>query len=278
MQKQKSNAAHVSQSSQKELSSSQRQLWLIRHGERADESDEFDSWARTVHSERWFDPPLTKTGALQAQGRGELLSEHLKGHEKLHNQFWSRVVYVSPCERTLHTAFEIAKELVRSNEEEGFGVTLAVRPGLGECASAVRKTGLCSTLDEELCLKPVFFDNKWFPSRFLKKKEILERFNVSPFNGKTCKIRWQFTYDHTSVRENFSQCVDNIMKENYKYKIAICVTHREGIRCLDDRLFRARVPYCALVKYLHHPQQSSHQSHYSNAHVARKQAFEFLTE
>jgi len=228
------------------IKSQTQQLWLIRHGERIDETRECDEWYEKASKDRWFDPPLTKKGISQAHSLGKMLQQHLVPNKT--NTYWSQVIYVSPCERTLETAFQMAKGLISNEKKYITNVTLSVRPGLAECAAAIRRVGIKKKSDGELQLKPPRHD--MHGGRFLSRKEIMEKFSLDSSPNQS-SIIWHFAYEDETVHETFEQCVENIMEENSGFELVVGVTHREGIRSLDVRLSRLHVPYCAVAKYLY---------------------------
>uniref|UniRef100_A0A7S2WPK3 Uncharacterized protein n=2 Tax=Rhizochromulina marina TaxID=1034831 RepID=A0A7S2WPK3_9STRA len=104
------------------------EVWLLRHGERIDETKAARKWYDSVPPARHFDPELTKTGAAQATVAGKAIAKHRAGRPEF------RRIYASPLSRTLSTAHEAA--LALGIEE------VVVVPGLSECAAAIRKQGL----------------------------------------------------------------------------------------------------------------------------------------
>lgn len=100
--------------------------WVVRHGERVDETEEARVWYDTIDPERWFDPPLTEAGREQARRAARRLAD-------THERVGFEAIYVSPLLRTLQTAEEMAKLLK---------LKVVVVPGLCECAAAVRRRGL----------------------------------------------------------------------------------------------------------------------------------------
>jgi len=84
-------------------------IWVIRHGERADE-------CRNIHfAGNQDDPPLTPRGIKQAQLTGHYLAKHAPT---------IRHIFCSPFRRTIETANEIAKIL---------NVPIKLELGLSEC-------------------------------------------------------------------------------------------------------------------------------------------------
>lgn len=97
-------------------------VWLVRHGERIDETAAGRAWMETAGS-RYFDPPLTDEGRRQARAAGRRM-------QAVHDKVGFECVYVSPLTRTLQTAEEFAAEL---------GLPSVVAPGLCQCAAAVKR-------------------------------------------------------------------------------------------------------------------------------------------
>ncbi|KAJ8604002.1 hypothetical protein CTAYLR_003340 [Chrysophaeum taylorii] len=100
------------------------EVWIVRHGERIDETPLYRSWVSTVPKTRRFDPPLTAEGLNQASAAASVLRVSRRRFRR---------VFSSPLSRTLSTASEIARELG--------GVPVSVVPGLGACASQVVREG-----------------------------------------------------------------------------------------------------------------------------------------
>ncbi|KAJ1457562.1 histidine phosphatase superfamily [Pelagophyceae sp. CCMP2097] len=105
-------------------------FWMLRHGERIDETDAGQAWKEATPRERRFDPPLTANGKQQARSAAGVLTGH-----------GFRRIFSSPLQRCLETAFEVAQLL---------DLPVTVLPGLGECcAAAGRRKGLDGLLSRE---------------------------------------------------------------------------------------------------------------------------------
>ena len=113
-------------------------LWIIRHGERADEAptEEGRQWVRK-HQSQWFDPPLTERGQEQAR----LLAEELA--MQLGPSPGFSVIHCSPLRRALQTAEPVSKRL---------GLPIQVVPSLGACTAAVQEHGMLSFGKEQRLL------------------------------------------------------------------------------------------------------------------------------
>jgi len=96
-------------------------VFIVRHGERYDEVPG-NAWYHEC-GQRWFDPPLTEKGKLQAEEAAEAL-ETLFGGAKPFD-----AVYCSPLQRCVSTAVPFSRK---------FGAPIQVVPGLGECCAALR--------------------------------------------------------------------------------------------------------------------------------------------
>ena len=103
------------------------EVFLVRHGERVDETAEAPLFYLNCGDRGW-DPPLTQEGRRQADHAGR---ELLRAHQQ---KPFSCVLY-SPCLRTLETAARIATVL---------GLPLRCVPGLAECAAAVKSRRIAS--------------------------------------------------------------------------------------------------------------------------------------
>eukprot|EP01083_Nonionella_stella_P140606 431477_1 len=73
---------------------------------------------------------------------------------------------------------------------------------------------------------------------FLTKKEILTRFALE---GVSISFDYRFI-------EAFDQTIQRLINES-ESDIVLCVTHREGMKNLDNHLQYSDIRYCALVKY-----------------------------
>lgn len=132
----------------------------MRHGERADEvsGEERLSWKRTAAylDGRYYDPPLTRTGHLQACEAGRYLSSmpFNAGHDRAVSSF--ERIYTSPLLRAVQTAFCISHEMG--------GIPLQVVPGLCACTAALVRIGIANvTLMEDEDIRDAFPDIKLLP-------------------------------------------------------------------------------------------------------------------
>lgn len=103
------------------------QLWIVRHGERVDETASGPVWKAATPRCRHFDPPLTVDGEAQARAAAAALAAAAPAFDR---------IYASPCARTLATARELSRSLG--------DLPVTVVPALAACAAAVKKRGLSS--------------------------------------------------------------------------------------------------------------------------------------
>jgi len=103
------------------------EIFIVRHGERADETAEKVAFYRTC-GERWWDPPLTASGKAQADVAGRAL-------QQAHAAQPFDAVLCSPTLRTVQTASHVAAAL---------GLPVRRVPGLSECAAAIKQIGLAA--------------------------------------------------------------------------------------------------------------------------------------
>ncbi|CAM9288515.1 unnamed protein product [Choristocarpus tenellus] len=194
------------------------ELWLVRHGERADEVSgvEGERWRRSASArQRWYDPPLTLTGHHQARQAG-----HFLGYQ-LNNIGFTRI-YTSPLLRAVETSINISKELD--------GLPVQVLVGLCECASAVRLNGV-----ENIQLLSDVDIRRQFPQVNLVPRDasVPETFlgACDWLASSSCRV---------SSRKcpGSNTCCDGII---------LAVAHREGIRELVGQTFAT--PYCSIGRF-----------------------------
>ncbi|CAE8589884.1 unnamed protein product [Polarella glacialis] len=102
-------------------------LWVVRHGERVDETPEGKQWSFDF-PDQWHDPPLTAMGHQQALRAAEELAQELRsGSLKL------EAVHCSPLRRAMQTAEPLSNLL---------GLPLQVVASAGGCTAALQKYGL----------------------------------------------------------------------------------------------------------------------------------------
>ena len=116
-------AAHAAAAPDQNMAAQKPTLFIVRHGERVDETQHKAAWKAQTPANRRFDPPLTEQGATQARTAAEFLR----------SQCFDRI-YASPCARTLATAKELSEALG--------DLPVTVVPALAACAAAVKKRGL----------------------------------------------------------------------------------------------------------------------------------------
>lgn len=115
------------------------EVWHVRHGERCDEiprgSAERSAWRRSaVYREgRFYDPPLTEHGHVQASAAGLYLKSLSFNQDSERDRAGFDRVYTSPLMRAAQTAVCLARELG--------GLPLQVVPGLCSCTAALARIG-----------------------------------------------------------------------------------------------------------------------------------------
>jgi len=203
-------------------------LIIVRHGERIDETIDAHEFYSCSSRERFWDPWLTKTGMQQGLNAGRQLMQQLEQFQdlKLHHH-----IVTSPCLRTVQTAAAISIGLG--------GLPIQCFPGVGECASAIKKRGIQS-----------FDPNSNGPHLFLTTQEL----------AQYCPPSTKFL-ESDSIYDEFMPCLHRIAvsrtkdhqsgHQDTKKKAIIIVTHREGIRELCHRVghYRMRTNYCEIVHF-----------------------------
>jgi broad specificity phosphatase PhoE len=109
-------------------------VWILRHGERIDETPAGQKWYCETEKTRCFDPPLTENGKAQAREAAVTLRRlvgEMGGGGGSVPLF--HAIYCSPMQRCLSTASEVAALL--GPVPDG----VVVVPGLAECAAAARE-------------------------------------------------------------------------------------------------------------------------------------------
>lgn len=112
------------------------QLWIVRHGERVDETVNAAAWKAETPRCRHFDPPLTVDGERQARAAAAVLASGARDRAGSAIPKFDRI-YASPCARTLATARELSASLG--------DLPVTVVPALAACAAAVKRRGLRAT-------------------------------------------------------------------------------------------------------------------------------------
>ena len=189
------------------------EVFLVRHGERVDETAEAPLFYLNCGDRGW-DPPLTQEGRRQADSAGR---ELLRAHQR---RPFSCVLY-SPCLRTLETAARIATVL---------GLPLRCVPGLAECAAAVKSRRIASfDPSNTSCSRP---------HRFLTQEQALAH----------CPAGVRFLSPERRY-EKFAAAVERAAASGGR---VLCVTHREGIRDLAEATGvrgRIKTKYCCIARF-----------------------------
>ena len=214
-------------------------VFLIRHGERADEVETSELYTRRKElKERGikridrYDPPLTQTGRQQAKVCGEKLRTYME-----ENNISFDVVYSSPFIRTMETANEIALAL-----------DLPLKPvaALGGCAAAVKMIGLEKFVCREDESSPSFVrqgDFDLLRSPAVDEKQGCSGPQVLPENSEVCGF--------VEMCQRLAQDSSERAQSNVLF-----VLHREGIYdlvsnspdgCLETWRWGRSIPYCCTV-------------------------------
>jgi broad specificity phosphatase PhoE len=238
------------------------ELWVVRHGERVDETEAYAQWRAATPSHRRFDPELTATGQAQARDAGDFLVRAAAVEETPGGLSTSAAVaaaaekfgctiYVSPLARTLSTAHEIAQVLmVASGGKKKVDVRVVF--GLSECAAAVRNEGtddyrgqlgfleleamqaLCpevTGIEEEA--PPKYADAcTWLVEKTREKHSQQQQQQQVGTNGAAAEVATASV--EVKPQHNSPPC-------------CLVVTHREGIRDLMGLMMR--LPYCAVARF-----------------------------
>ena len=126
-------------------------VWVLRHGERIDETPDGRAWYYKTDKARRFDPPLTEAGRSQARQAAATLQRLVDASSSAHEKPGSGgpggkgskrplfdAIYCSPMSRCLATAQEVFDFLPADRSPpEGISVV----PGIAECAAAARDRG-----------------------------------------------------------------------------------------------------------------------------------------
>ena len=191
------------------------EIFLVRHGERVDETAEAPLFYLNCGDRGW-DPPLTQEGRRQADSAGR---ELLRAHQR---RPFSCVLY-SPCLRTLETAARIATVL---------GLPLRCVPGLAECAAAVKSRRIASfDPSNTSCSRP---------HRFLTQEQALAH----------CPAGVRFLSPESRY-EKFAAAVERAAASGGVGRV-LMVTHREGIRDLAEATGvhgRIKTKYCCIARF-----------------------------
>ena len=192
------------------------EIFLVRHGERVDETAEAPLFYLNCGDRGW-DPPLTQEGRRQADHAGR---ELLRAHQL---KPFSCVLY-SPCLRTLETAARIATVL---------GLPLRCVPGLAECAAAVKSRRIASfDPSNTSCSRP---------HRFLTQEQAVAH----------CPAGVRFLPPEPRY-EKFAAAVERAAATGGGWGRVLCVTHREGIRDLSEATGvrgRIKTRYCCIARF-----------------------------
>jgi broad specificity phosphatase PhoE len=218
------------------------EVWIIRHGERVDETDQGDQWYYGTPKLRRFDPYLTDIGKSQAQQSAKTLHQIIQNIDPINtnnsSNYFFDTVYCSPMQRCLSTAHEVTSTLNKSNDSRFHCINgIKVVPGLGECAAAGRKHGV----DNLTFLSPQEMMNLC-PGTILSETNCWDN-DVTPRTYESA-LNWIVNHELNKSTSNLGR------------KRILIVAHREAIRDLTGS--RARIPYCGIALF-----QTSLQSQFS---------------
>lgn len=241
-------AQNSSQRQQMDVHCNPSEVWLVRHGERIDETTAYSEWKASCPPSRRFDPSLTDTGKMQAREAAESLKHMLAHHPSGGDTGGWTTLFVSPLARTLSTASEIASSLGIRN--------VVVVPGLCECAKTIRDTGpdfqqirdmLSFEQMKELCPQVVGVANE-APTTFVEAMDWLVHnhralSSEASEEGPTAQDERR---DAEPVPADGGGIPDDEAARRPALPVLI-VTHREGIRDLFGS--HTRLPYCAIAHF-----------------------------
>eukprot|EP01134_Creolimax_fragrantissima_P007617 CFRG7617T1 len=188
---------------------------VLRHGERADESDPSGLWMPATRG-RNFDPELTQKGILQAQRVAHTIHAKDTTQGIVNGLQFHGPIYCSPLLRTCETAACIALVLNRP--------VYLVR-GLGECCAAATHAH--------------------------KHNFSLPYLSLNSHRKRSPTIEWALSPDYDKlIDESFEEACARLALANKGWPVLV-VAHREGIYAL---MKLANVPlrracYCAAVSF-----------------------------
>ena len=136
-------------------------VYILRHGERVDETSMAEEFWTTTKRSRHFDPPLTEKGEEQARTAARTIlrmTKATRGGGSTEAPLFDGV-FISPMMRCLKTAQVVCEEMhnelsgVRPQEEQDslsasmtipatVSPVFEVCPGLSECAAVIRRHGV----------------------------------------------------------------------------------------------------------------------------------------
>lgn len=117
-------------------------LWVVRHGERADEDPVGGPEWLLDHPDGWYDPPLTKNGKRQAAKMAVEVCQQLEQEGPLPA---IGAIYCSPFKRALQTAEPLAAAL---------RLPICVVQSLAGCTAVAHEEGLALIEGTKLVVRP----------------------------------------------------------------------------------------------------------------------------
>ena len=189
-------------------------MFLLRHGERLDESNR-ELWASIRTPNNHHDPPLTNNGKVQAKTAGLALKTQLRRRSIAVED---TLLFVSPALRTLGTAAS-AGRVLGSKE-------LIITPGAFQCAAAARRAGL-----------------KGLRMSGQEDKSFIDMIEDFPVSDRV----------HGGLTDTYSSALNSILDSlKGSQSVPIVVTHREGIRTTLKKAnsVHVKLPYCVCVEFI----------------------------
>jgi broad specificity phosphatase PhoE len=243
-QTRKLNQQKLSTSSESKTErTSECEVWIIRHGERIDETEIGRQWYYTTSKTRRFDPTLTETGASQAQQSAKTLQHLILGNKitSLQNDDDDSIdsffdtIYCSPMQRCISTAHEVTSTLNKSNDSRFHCPNgIKIIPGLGECANAGRVNGV----DNLEFLSPQEMMNLC-PGTILSETNCWDK--VSP---RTYEAALDWIVNNEINKTRTSSLNSN---KTLPSKRILIVAHSEAIRDLTGSY--SKIPYCGIALF-----------------------------
>lgn len=228
------------------------ELWVVRHGERIDETTEGNAWYHATDQSRRFDPFLTEAGKCQARAAGATLRRLIvaqSDYEEADDDgpIFERI-YCSPMQRCLATAHALlsGQDKQPPQRARSLGNRVIVVPGIAECAAAAREArggvlGLSFLKPGEMramCPEIQTDDDCWASSAPVTYEEA---------------VKWAVRQEleravagATGELMDLAELAEQPTPQRRVVRVLV-VAHREGIRDLMGR--HLRLPYCCIGSF-----------------------------